>query len=172
MTTAIPFSFKEEISSPNQRPSFKYIEISFTKACLPRFLSFSNFYSAYISIRACMGSGEYETLVKRYDLMEAPDSEADAYDSFRLDLFNLATPTLCDKIRVYLFQPCELWLNFTIHDIAVLSDGSDQTPHSPSVQISTEQTGEESVPEGIGGDFFLCIEHVRGVIDRIKQFNG
>ena len=117
---SIKFTVEPQVLTQQQRPCVIYHEIRFAEAIKIEFITFRNFYCAFVSIHKLTESDEWIAVLSKHQLMKNGHYENDAQNShiIRSDQFiKTAANTKTSALRFYLIQPSSNWISFGLRDL-------------------------------------------------------
>ena len=135
---SVKFTVKPQVLTQQKRPCVIYQEIRFAEAVNIEFITFRNFYCAFVTIHrlkdkhAATRGDEWVTILSKYQLMKNGHYENDAQNShiihhsqFIINTEKENTTSINSKqvsektsaLRFYLIQPSSNWTSFGLRDL-------------------------------------------------------
>ena len=146
---SVKFTVESSMTAQQERPCTIYQEIRFAEPIDIEFITFRNFYCAYITIDKYIDS-EWETILRKYQLMKNGHFENDAQNSHIIhqqqfigngnenEKENDISATTA--LRFYLIQPSSNWTSFGLRDLMCYT-----TIKKPKINLENQQNDTETI---------------------------
>ncbi len=121
---AVPVTAKDVVREDKKRPCLIYQDFVLEKAEKLCYITFTNYFCAFISIQAkSANDSSYFTVVPRYTLMNDPHYSNDAQNTHTIHVGRtfrrkpIADTRTYQHIRILFFQPSPNWKNFNLQNV-------------------------------------------------------
>eukprot|EP00483_Globobulimina_turgida_P005594 UN05604 len=150
---SVKFTVEPQVLTQQQRPCVIYQEIKFTEAINIEFITFRNFYCAFVTIHKYNDKhetnkmDEWITILSKHQLMENGHFENDAQDSHIIHnsqfIKNESKSDETNKtsaLRFYLIQPSSNWTSFGLRDLMCYTLIKKQSKHITARNVENKES--------------------------------
>ncbi|KAL0251383.1 hypothetical protein GEMRC1_000596 [Eukaryota sp. GEM-RC1] len=151
----ISFQLSETKPDPNEFPSFHYIEVSFKSPAALKYITFTNYYTAYVTIWwkpfgvvEDGNRGSWRIANQKHKLMTCPHCEDDAEAIHQLSTADWDADFDTSRVgglRFYPLQPSTNWKQYTLRSVQCWTlQPTDEPEISTSSSLSAEKSSIQS----------------------------
>ena len=148
--TSVKFTVEPQVLTQQQRPCVIYQEIRFAEPIKIEFITFRNFYCAFVSIHELRGEDEWLPILSKHRLMKNGHHENDAQNSHVIRSEQFIKAARANKetsaLRFYLIQPSPNWTSFGLRDLMCYAR-KPKKENDESDPVLTPTLANQAVPQ-------------------------